>query len=156
MGIVGLCKSVAFLWQQLLDLFAPEQPAAFVPPRITVELPAFNWLDDYGPHWEPGSTAFWLEPRKEADLIAWLRKYRPKFVGEFEAAGLTVTVAPLPAHPFANYNPRSLHRLQAQMALQQAQSQSLFAQYQNDLARQQGLQNQYSSALGGLLGFRLF
>lgn len=79
-------------WLRFLDWFAPEQAATFVPPRLTVELAPFNWLEDYGPHWEPGSTAFWLEPSRERDLTAWLRKYRPDFVGEFEAAGLTVVV----------------------------------------------------------------
>ena len=79
-------------WLRFLDWLAPEQAATFVPPRLTVELAPFNWLEDYGPHWEPGSTAFWLEPRRERDLKAWLRKYRPDFAGEFEAAGLTVVV----------------------------------------------------------------
>lgn len=82
-------------WLRLLDWLAPEQAATFAPPRLTVELAPFNWLEDYGPHWEPGSTAFWLEPRRERDLSAWLRKYRPDFVGEFDAAGLTVVVEPL-------------------------------------------------------------
>lgn len=32
---------------------------------IHVTLPApldFRWWHDYAPHWQPGSTAFWLEP----------------------------------------------------------------------------------------------
>lgn len=37
-----------------------------------IELPPgllFNWHRDYGPLWEPGSTAFWLEP-EPGDLPA--------------------------------------------------------------------------------------
>lgn len=79
--------------RRLWDWLAPVQPIVVTPPRVEIELRPFSWLDDYGPHWEPGSTAFWLEPTREADLIAWLRRYRPEFVGTFEAAGLTVEVA---------------------------------------------------------------
>ncbi len=52
----------------------------------------FNWMEEYGPHWEPGSTAFWLEPRKADDLKAWLGKYRPDFHGEMTIGFVTVTI----------------------------------------------------------------
>lgn len=29
---------------------------------IALRVPPFNWHKEYAPHWQPGSTAFWLEP----------------------------------------------------------------------------------------------
>lgn len=52
----------------------------------------FNWMEEYGPHWEPGSTAFWLEPRKADELKAWLGKYRPDFHGEMTIGAVTVII----------------------------------------------------------------
>lgn len=42
------------------------------------KLPEFDWLKDYGPMWEPASTAFWLAPETELEILEWYRKYRPK------------------------------------------------------------------------------
>lgn len=35
----------------------------------------FDWLRDYGPLWEPGTKAFWLEPETEAERQAWDYRY---------------------------------------------------------------------------------
>lgn len=45
--------------------------------RLNTGESGFDWLRDYGPLWEPGSLAFWLEPTTEAELAAWMAKYRP-------------------------------------------------------------------------------
>lgn len=97
-----------------------------------------------------------MEPRKEVDLIAWLRKYRPDFVGEFEAAGLVVTVAE--RSQLENWrpallegygiNPRSLAALQMAQHQPMLQSQVAYTQYQQGLWGQ--AQGRGGLGLGGL------
>jgi hypothetical protein len=41
----------------------------------------FDWLRDYGRIWQPGSTAFWLEPDTCDQLASWQAKYRPRDYG---------------------------------------------------------------------------
>lgn len=56
-------------------------------------MPVFDWLRDYGPHWEPQSTAFWLEPDTADQFAGWLAKYRPGVPGLFDAGnGVTVNI----------------------------------------------------------------
>lgn len=63
----------------------------------------FDWLKEYGKHWEPGTTAFWLDPDCEADLVAWFRCHRPDFRGWVEAAGMKVEITDPPiAHSILN------------------------------------------------------
>jgi hypothetical protein len=64
-----------------------------------IELPpemAFKWERDYAPHWEPGSTAFWLEPETHQQLANWFATYRPDVTGFVEAAGLRIEIVPAP------------------------------------------------------------
>ena len=58
-----------------------------------IELPKafeYNWLRDSGYLWQPGSTAFWLEPETCDELAAWQNRYRPTEYGIVEAAGLRI------------------------------------------------------------------
>lgn len=75
------------------------------PIRVTLGAPnTFDWLRDYGKLWEPGSTAFWLAPSTPDELAAWLFKYRPSFVGVFEAAGLRVEIFPAKQQLYSDYH----------------------------------------------------
>lgn len=40
----------------------------------------FDWLKEYGPHWQPGSLAFWLAPETPEQMVEWLAKYRPELL----------------------------------------------------------------------------
>jgi hypothetical protein len=119
----------------------------------------FNWLDEYGPHWEPGSTAFWLEPRKASDLEAWLAKYRPDFWGEMIVGDVTVniprkrdyigTAKPKPALPPQMPAWDTQQGLLSNAALQQAammQNAIGLGGLNHHMARQQAV------LLGGLFG----
>lgn len=54
----------------------------------------FKWERDYGPLWEPGSTAFWLEPETHQQLANWYAEHRPNVTGFVEAAGLRIEIVP--------------------------------------------------------------
>lgn len=69
------------------------------PEPVTIEdieavLKPFAWLRDYGPLWEPGSKAFWLEPETPDELAGWYIYNRPGDIGIKEAAGLRVEIVP--------------------------------------------------------------
>lgn len=53
----------------------------------------FDWLKEYGPHWQPNSLAFWLAPDTENELRAWFKRYQPAFRGVVEWEGRTVEIA---------------------------------------------------------------
>jgi len=72
----------------------------------------FDWLKEYGPHWEPGSLAFWLAPGSAEDMVAWLMKYRPE----------TLPVATAPSRDTAAAYQQHLIASQQFSALQQAQN----------------------------------
>lgn len=94
--------------------------------------PAFDWLRDYGPLWEPGTTAFWLDPETMDERNAWEYKYRVEPVLKAQRA------QPHVSNPYANvYNQLA--------ALQQSQL------YQHNQIQQQGLQTGLLG-LGNLLG----
>ncbi len=52
--------------------------------KAIIEKP-FNWLEEYGPLWEPGSPAFWLAPTTPDELASWYAKYRYGEDGVFSA-----------------------------------------------------------------------
>lgn len=91
--IVGACWLVAAWFGALAfgrmirlrdsidDLEQLTEQMATIRPRN----PNFDWLKEYGPYWEPGSTAFWLEPETPRELANWLVTYRPGKAGIFEA-----------------------------------------------------------------------
>lgn len=64
---------------------------------------AFDWLKDYGPYWEPGSTAFWLEPETDEQMLSWLAKYGQGLSGTFEFNGQKIEVLPLKDKPKPTY-----------------------------------------------------
>jgi len=114
--------------------------------------PPFDWLEEYGPYWKPGSLAFWLEPRTEADLRAWLRKYQPQFEGEIEVGKIKVSTKRL------IYDPYSVmwHQINAIHLQSQLQAYANYNAQQNGLANQ-GYLNQrglgvfpLGSPLGGI------
>jgi hypothetical protein len=129
------------LWRRLaawmMRLFGPPP----LPPPAKPIVP-FDWTRDYGPLWEPGSSAFWLEP--DADDIkpgVWPMPFtKPK---------------PVPAmfHPYATASGLQM-ALQQQMA--QAQLQNAYTGYQQSLLN--SVQQQYSprnNSLASILGLRL-
>lgn len=48
----------------------------------------FDWLKEYGPHWQPGSLAFWMAPETPEDMVSWLMKYRPELMPSSHSNGL--------------------------------------------------------------------
>lgn len=75
------------LWRRVARLFKPEPPPApYTGPPIVL----FDWHRDYGPLWEPGSTAFWLEPEaKDIKPGVWpmpMVKLDPKRVPDIRLA----------------------------------------------------------------------
>lgn len=94
-----------------------------------VELPEgslFNWERDYAPLWEPGSTAFWLEPETPQQLANWFARFRPHVTGIVEAAGLRIEIVPAPT--FAPHRPALLDKYAAM------ESRAALAQKQYNLA----------------------
>lgn len=84
----------------------------------------FDWLREYGPYWEPGTKAFWLDPDTDAELAAWMAKYRaPRQKDYLQLPPLRQTYRQVP-HPLQNA-----------------------AAYQNQLQNQ----NYLGNALGSLL-----
>lgn len=95
----------------------------------------FDWMRDSAPLWEPGSTAFWLEPETPQELANWHARYRPEVTGVVEAAGLRIEIvpapAPVPSNPYAN-RLQHAHANQLQ-SLQRAQQQNMLTgQYNSD------------------------
>lgn len=116
----------------------------------------FNWLEEYGPHWEPNSTAFWLEPRKVNDLEAWLAKYRPEFWGEMTVGNVTVNIPRkrdyLCVHRFAHDRQKEAIQQAQVKALQQSSAAAQLRSY-SGLAQSMAFQNammQNAIGLGGL------
>ena len=99
--------------------------------------PAFDWLREYGPLWEPGSTAFWLAPDTDEQLAAWRAKYEAPRVRD-------VIDVRKPFNPYANQYANQYNQLAA------LQQQAQYAGSINGLA-QQGY-NSNLLGLGSLLG----
>ena len=110
---------------------------------------SFNWLRDYGPLWEPESTAFWLAPTTPDELASWCAKYRYGEDGLFTAdnpiyGDVTIRVT-LNA---VNTKRRTVNTDPYGNPYQQAMLGSYIEQLQN-------LQNRnphYSNPLGGIYG----
>lgn len=88
--------------------------AATPAPAIATKPPviAFDWLRDYGPHWEPDCKAFWLDPDTDEQRAAWERKYRPKPIKLIDVQ--------------AQQQMYQAHLMQAQLAMQSCQQNTAF------------------------------
>lgn len=133
----------------------------FCAPLKVPQLREFDWLRDYGPLWEPATTAFWLAPDTEAEVESWYRKYRPE------------EVKPKP-HPLQNAGInqvaqyREIYENACRMGCDPITLSALYDQYRDALLRhqrqQQAMYNQLHQAsmmnyskrnnnfLGGLFG----
>lgn len=124
------------------------QPVLALPPPV--ELPEgflFDWMRDSAPHWEPGSTAFWLEPETHQELANWYAKYRPEVTGFVEAAGLRIEIVPAPVQRIRNYHAEVLHGSQEAIVPHRSNP---YANQLNQLQQynaQQHYKNQYSGLL---------
>lgn len=98
--------------------------------EVVVELREFDWLRDYGPLWEPATTAFWLAPDTEAEVESWYRKYRPE------------EVKPKP-HPLQNAGSnevaqyRQIYEKACRMGCDPITLSALYDQYRDALLRHQ-------------------
>lgn len=107
-------------------------------PTAPIEI-SFDWLRDYGPLWEPDTTAFWLEPSTDAERASWYRRYRPtptqiaedNLARQYAQMGLMGSYA----HLYQTHNGRSPYMI--------------YGNYQNSA---QQLSNGYGNNIGNLLG----
>ena len=87
-AIILLYFSFKKYLKQLEEVQENEEPEPIV-------LDSFDWMAEYGGHWEPGSTAFWLEPDTPQELADWMATYRPDVTGIVEAAGIRIDIIPV-------------------------------------------------------------
>lgn len=153
------------------DICHPK-PVAFISNPV---IEHFDWLKHYGPHWQPDSLAFWLEPDTEVQLVSWFAEYRPGDYGVKVVGTLKVELLPpvkygVNIDPWVQqYNADLIARVNAANAPLLAQQQI----YQNQMAQNQlnaAQQNLYSqqhsgtghnqmnigSLLGQIAGTKLF
>lgn len=124
---------------------------------INVAVERFDWLKDYGPHWEPGALAFWLEPDTADQLASWYAKYRPGDYGVKEVGALKVELLP-PLQRELFPSPQAYAQYANQLQMMNAAQQNAFNQA---MLNHQMAANQYTNmqqnnlsqfGLGQLLG----
>lgn len=108
-------------WLRKLWLWLCPPIVVPMPPATYTSNPAierFDWLKHYGPLWEPGSLAFWLEPDTNDQLAGWYITYRPGELGIKEHGTLRVEIVPPRPKPQQMTAGSNLYLQQASMMQQ--------------------------------------